>query len=137
MLRLVTTPDGTNPDAHDLSLGEDGRLVLLDSVTGETSIDDLAQTIRTRLLHFEGENYLDSRTGVPWLRLILRKNPNLVRARAAIRRAILTVPSVVAVPVVDLSLDRVARRLSIAFEAVTDRGARIRSVDYPDLIVEV
>ena len=136
MFRLVTTPDGNNPDAHDLELDVGGRFVFVDGVTGEISTEDLAQSIRTRLLHFKGENYLDSRTGVPWFQSILIKAPNLVRTRAAIRNTIASVPGIASVPVVDLSLDRVTRHLTIAFEAVTTTGATIRSIDFAPLILE-
>lgn len=136
MFRLVTTPDGNNPNEHDLALDEGGRFVLLDGVTGEVSTEDLAQSIRTRLLHFRGENYLDSRTGVPWFQSILIKAPNLVRTRAAIRNTIASVPGISSVPVVDLSLDRTTRTLTISFEAVTRTGAVIRSIDFAPLILE-
>ena len=35
MFRLVTTPDGNNPDAHDLELDAGGRFTFVDGVTGE------------------------------------------------------------------------------------------------------
>lgn len=136
MFRLVTTPDGDNPNEHDLTLDEGGRFVFVAGVSGEVSTEDLAQSIRTRLLHFRGENYLDSRTGVPWFQSILIKAPNLVRTRAAIRNTIASVPGISSVPVVDLSLDRMTRTLSIAFEAITTTGATIRSIDFAPLILE-
>ena len=137
MFRLVTTPDGDNPDAHDLRL-DAGDFAYLDAVSsGETSSDDLAQSIKTRLLHFRGENYLDTRTGLPWFQSILVKSPNLVRVRALVRAAIASVPGVTAVPVVDLSLDRSTRTLTIDWIAVAVGGATIRSTDYAPLILDL
>lgn len=125
-----------DPLTHDLELDTGGRFVMLDGVTGEVSTEDLAQSIRTRLLHCKGEDYLDSRTGVPWFQSILIKAPNLVRTRAAIRTTIASVPGIASVPVVDLSLDRTTRRLTIDFEAVTSTGVTIRSIDFAPLILE-
>lgn len=136
MFRLTTTTDAENPDVHDIRLSA-GRLVLTDAVSGPPSVEDLAQSVKTRLLHFQGENYLDTRTGVPWFQAILRKSPNLVRVRGLLRSAILSVPGIASVPFLDLDLDRASRTLTVSWAAVTDTGATIRSEDFAPLILRV
>lgn len=93
------------------------------------------QEIKTRLLFFRGESFTDRTEGVPWFQEILVKGGDLGRAKAIVRAAIASVPAVVDVPVVDLSLDPETRELSIYFEARSRDGARILSSDYPPLVI--
>lgn len=114
---------------HDLSLDDGGRLEFVE--------DDAAtiQEIGTRLRLLRGENFLDLREGVPYFTEILIKGVDVARVRSLIRQTIASVPGVVDVPVVDVSLDRSARALIVAFEARHATGRVIRSEDFPALVL--
>lgn len=118
-----------DPESHDLYLDAAGRTA---SVDGEAAT---VQEIKTRLLFFKGEAFTDTREGVPWYQEIMRKGGDLGRARAIVRQTILSVPSIVDVPRIELALDRATRALSITWTARTDSGRVIRSEDYPPLVV--
>lgn len=118
-----------DPESHDLYLDDAGRTATVD---GDEAT---AQEIKTRLLFFKGEAFTDTREGVPWYQEIMRKGADLARARAIVRQAILSVPSIVDVPRVDVDLDRATRALTITWTARTDSGRTIRSEDYPALVV--
>ncbi len=119
-----------DPESHDLSLDAGGRLEFLD--TGD---DATAQAIKSRLLFFKGESFIDAREGVPWYTEILIKGVDLARVRAVIRQAIASVPGVVDVPRVDVVLDRTTRALTITWTARNATGRVIRSEDFPPLII--
>jgi hypothetical protein len=118
-----------DPESHDLALDAGGRL---EYVEGD---DATAQEIKTRLLHFQGESFNDLREGVPWYQEILIKGTDLARVRAIIRTAILSVPAVLDVPKIEVSLDRATRALTITWEARVASGRVIRSEDYAPLVV--
>lgn len=115
--------------AHDLSLDAGGRLEAID---GDAAT---AQEIRTRLLFFRGESFLDSREGTPWWTEILVKGVDLARVRAIVRAVIASVPSIVDVPEVEVTLDRSTRAATIRWVARSDSNRLIRSDDFPALIV--
>ena len=114
-----------DPLTHDLVVGSL-------TIDGEEATD---QEIKTRLLFFKAESFTDRNEGVPWYQEILVKGGDLGRVRAIVRATIASVPAVVDVPVVDLTLDAETRELSIYFEARSKDGAIIRSSDYPPLVV--
>ena len=116
------------PD-HDLSLDAGGRLEYLD---GD---DAVAQEISTRLQLFQGESFTDLREGVPWYQEILVKGVDLARVRSIIRQAIQSVPAVLDVPELEVTLDRQTRSLTISWEARVASGRIIRSEDYQPLVI--
>lgn len=100
---------------YSLAIGEDGDL---DTSTGGLRfVDDLAQHVKSRLLMFEGEWFLDVSQGTPWLQTILVKGVNLGHARAAFRRAIVETPGVRSLESLNVTHDRSARRLTVTFRA--------------------
>ncbi len=117
-------------ETHDLALDDNGALEFVDGVAAT------AQEIKTRLLFFKGEGFTDLREGVPYFQEILRKGVDLGRVRAILRQVIRSVPDVVDVPRVDISLDRVTRAAVVTFEARTRAGAVIRSEDFGPLVIE-
>lgn len=97
-------------------------------------LDAVALGIRDRLLLFAGEWFLDLDAGVPYLpsvdgsnavterAALLGQKFDPVKTRAAFRREILSVPGVVAVPVLLTSFDGPTRRLAITWRATTQFG---------------
>lgn len=119
------------------------RGLRLDPLTHDLDLDDLTidgeeatyQEIKTRLLFFRAESFTDRSEGVPWFQEILVKGGDIGRVKAIVRATIASVPAVVDVPVVEVSLDASTREASIYFEARSRDGAIIRSDDYPPLVI--
>ena len=114
---------------HDLSLDAGGRLEFVDAD------EATAQEIKTRLLFFKGESFMDVREGTPYFQEILVKGVNLARVRAIIRGVILSVPAVVDVPTIEIELDAPTRAATVTWTARTLSGRTIHSTDFPPLIV--
>ncbi len=94
-----------------------------------------AQEIATRLRFFRGECFADLREGTPYFQEILIKGVDLARVRAIVRQVIQSVPSVLDVPRVEVSLDRATRAATITGTARDKQGAVIRSEDFPPLVI--
>lgn len=121
--KKTRTIDGDNPIVGDMHLiAGTSSTVEGDEATG--------QELRSRLLLFQGSYFMDLREGVPWYQEILRKGYVSGRVRELLRRAILTHPAVVDVPVLTLTVDRATRSAVVAFEARTVEGMTIRSEDF-------
>ena len=75
-----------------------------------------AQRLKVRLKLFLGEWFLGINDGVPYYEDILVKNPDL---EADFRQQIMTVPTVVEMLSLTLSLDNAARRLYVDFAVRT------------------
>lgn len=102
--------------AHDLVIGENGDLQLLDGARR------VAQQIKVTLLAFLGEWFLDISFGVPYLEDVLVKNPRPAVINALLRAAILDVPNVTRVRSLRLDYNRQARALLVTFDAETTEG---------------
>lgn len=76
----------------------------------------LAQRVDCYLRTFLGEWWADPTLGVPYFQEILKKNPNISVVRQAILSVILSVPGVVAVPSLEVVLDRATRTMRVSFE---------------------
>lgn len=125
-----------DPESHDLALDAGGRLTFLDGSDAAQADAATAQEIKTRLIFFEGESFADAREGVPYFQEILRKGVALSRVRAIVQRVIRSHPSIVDVPVCDVTLDRATRAASVRFAARTLSGRLIRSDDFPPLVID-
>ena len=114
---------------HDLALDSGGRFEFVsgDEATG--------QEVATRLLFFRGENFLDSREGVPYFQEIFQKGTDPARVRALIRATIQSVPAIVDVPVCEIVTDPATRRAVCTWSARTNTGTVIRSEDFPPLVL--
>lgn len=85
------------------------------------------QQIEFRLNLWEGEWFLDSEFGTPYLQDVLGKQVTLNGALSAIRAEILAVDGVTGIVEFSYKFDRENRKLSIDFTANTDYGL----VQYP------
>ena len=84
--------------------------------------DFVVQAIRTRLLLYRGEWWLDTESGVPWFQEILTKPADVVRTESTLRRTILETPGVTGLISFDLAFDRPRRDLRVSFEVQTEFG---------------
>lgn len=89
--------------------------------------DAVAQRLTSRFKFFKGEWFLDKRLGVPYYRVVLKKNPNMRLVRSLYRQVILRCPGVQSILSFSLDLDRIARELTIEFEARLSDGSIFRS----------
>lgn len=110
---------------NDLAINQaDGDIVVtngeLQTVDGDAH---LSQFIRTRLLTFLGEWFLDQRVGVPYFRDVLVKNPNPTVLRAVLRKVVANTPGVVQIIAFSTVLESTDRTLSVDFEVLTDTGS--------------
>lgn len=101
-----------------------GELVIGDDIVMTSGIDSIAQDVRERLGYDQGEWFIDPADpdAIPIFNGVLVAHPNLASIRGIYEKAILGTPGVKEIVSLDLSLDRRARRLSIAFVASTDLG---------------
>ena len=96
-----------------------------------SGIEAVAIGVRSRLLLFAGEWFLDLDAGIPYLpsvdgsnavserAAILGQRFDETKTRAAFRREILSAPGVVALPLLQITFDGPTRRLAIAWRAQT------------------
>lgn len=119
----TTTLDDDNTVIGDLHL-TDGDLV---EVTG---IQATAQELRSRLLFFKGTCFADLSEGVPYFQEILIKGVSIPRVREIVRQVIAGHPAIIDVPRIDITLDRATRAATISFDARTNEGLVVSSVDF-------
>ena len=117
-----------DPLTHDLAISAHR----VETVEGDEAT---AQEIKTRILFPRSDSFADRNEGLPWWEEILVKGADLGRVRAIIRAAIASVPAIVDVTSVEVSLDKRTREATITWEARTNTGRVIRSEDFPPLIV--
>jgi hypothetical protein len=103
--------------------GQTGDLDLtghrLNLITGTAAIE---QTVRLRCRYFEGSWFLDERQGLPFLRSILIKAPDLQLVESLFRVAVRTTPGISTVNTMELTIDTATRTLSVSFTATMDTG---------------
>lgn len=114
---------------HDLDLDAAGRLIEIDLDEATT------QEIKTRLLFFRGQSFMDAREGTPYFEEILKKGIVPERVKQIIRQVIQSHPAIVDVPKIELVLDRFTRQASVVWEARTVRGTILRSEAFGPLVV--
>lgn len=78
----------------------------------------VGQKVRTRLLLWEGEWFLDRTEGTPWLQQIVGKNKNPTYD-LAIQQRILETSGVKSIESYSSSVDGITRRLSVSVTIVT------------------
>ncbi len=117
----MTIPTG----ARDLKIDKDtGDLVIEDGdFLWVTGIDAIEQDIRTALLMFKGEWFLNLEEGVPYHQSILgQKATNLPAIREIFRQQLLAIPGVLDVLTIEVSFAPRTRRLTVTWKVSTDLG---------------
>jgi len=116
--------------ALDLALSADHDLDL--DLLGRTSFVDgaerIAQQIKTTLLTFLGEWFLDTTFGVPYFEDVLVKSPNRASIEAIFRARIRAVPGVARVRGLELQVERQLRVLRVTYDVDTAAGRLERVV---------
>lgn len=100
----------------DLLIDKNGDLVV-NSSTGVSITDSVAQAITIRLKWFFNEWRFSPQYGVPYFEEILVKNPNNLRVRQIIRDEILSVEEVEQVVRLDISMKH-DRKALISFSVI-------------------
>lgn len=85
-------------------------------------LDAMKQAVRSSLMLFLGEWFLNTDEGTAWKQSILVKNPNLPLVKSLIRARISRVPGILSVDSLDLTFDASARTLTVDFSATCDFG---------------
>lgn len=102
-------------DNHDVFLRA-GSLV---RVSGSARV---AQSIRTRLLFYLGEWFLNQADGTPWEQRIFEKGTSLSEVDAILRARILQTDGVVRILSYESRVEAQARRLVVEFDVETSEG---------------
>lgn len=82
----------------------------------------VAQSVRTRLQLIQGEWFLDTSAGVPYLAQICVKPANLPLAESLIKATILETEGVATLEAFDMTFDANTRRLNISATVTTIYG---------------
>jgi hypothetical protein len=115
---LATTIDAENPVAGDLRVSGP-RLARLSTLQ-----ERVAQGCTVVLRWWRGEWFADRKRGMPYIEELLRKGVSEATVRTVIRRELLRVPGVLAVPSMDVAIDRTTRRCTVSrVIVVTTEGA--------------
>ena len=80
------------------------------------------QAVRSRLLAYLNEWFLDTSSGVPYFEKIFIKPANLGNVESILKQKILQTPGVNLIVEFTMVFDRVSRGLEISFSAETDYG---------------
>lgn len=109
-----------HPDTNDLFF-EAGSLAVV------TEAKAVAQHARQRLMTHEGEWFLDTRVGVPWLSDILGRAYDQVLAEAVVKGCLLDTDGVTGIETFSVSFDRAIRRLRTrGITVTTDYDQRVK-----------
>ncbi|WP_196595253.1 hypothetical protein [Pectinatus frisingensis] len=100
---------------HDITIKNNDFMLI-------SNAERVAQQIKIALLEWQGEWFLDSRDGVPYLEYILIKNYNLYHIRSVLISAIAGVDGVNSVESLTASVDNQNRILTVTYTADTDYG---------------
>ncbi len=87
----------------------------------------VAQACRIALATFQGEVWSDEDAGLPYFDEILIKNPNASAVRGYFRQAILGVTGISEITALALDSDRVNRKLTVTWSAISDLGELIEN----------
>jgi hypothetical protein len=116
-----------------MSIPTGARDLKIDALTGDliiedgdfvwvAGIDSIEQDIRTALLMFRGEWFLDLTQGVPYHQSILGQKTPLTVIREIFRTQLLTIPGVLAVLALEVSFKATIRKLTVTWKVSTDLG---------------
>ena len=104
-LSVGLEPDGAG--ISDIHLTADGHLVIV------TNAEAVGQHASQRLQAFEGEWFLDTTAGVPWLERILGRKVDLPLAESVMKAEIMDTDGVTGIEAFDLRFDHKPRRLNL------------------------
>jgi hypothetical protein len=100
---------------------EKGELQLIKDVQNDPK--QIEQNLKTRLLFFREEWFLDTSVGLPYFSDIMVKTPNIPNISAIIKSEILKVTGVKSIEMFDLFYDIPKRKLTVNFTVSTIYGS--------------
>ena len=100
---------------HDLILEGSSLATVSDA-------EQVAQAVKTRLLFYREEWFLDLTAGVPYYQEVFRKPANLANVESLIKAEIVRTPGVSRLIEFSMNFNENTRRLLIAFTAFTEFG---------------
>lgn len=87
-----------------------------------SGLEEIEQTIRTRLRLFLGEYFRDITDGTPWFEQILGKGTSMSAREAALRNRILRSPGVIRLTSFNTDFDLNTRKYSVTVGVLTTFG---------------
>ena len=106
---------------NDLYLAPDGNLAMVEDAHA------VGQHVRQRLMTFEGEWFLDTAAGVPWLDQLLGRSYDSALAEAVVKAEILDTDGVEEITSFSVRFNREPRNLDIhSVEVLTDYDVETR-----------
>lgn len=110
--------------AYDLAMSikssdlivKNGDLIIIDNE------ERVAQQVLITLREWLGEWFLRKTDGVPYLKYILVKNPNIAHVRQILTEAITSVEGVRSCRELEFQFNRILRTLTVEYEIETDYG---------------
>lgn len=102
-----------DPDTHDLALDQAGNLKLA------RDAEAIGQHAKQRLKTFQGEWFLDTAAGVPWMTYVFPRPPSLAIAESIIKREIAQTPGVNAILSFDMRYALDLRGLEVLKTEIT------------------
>lgn len=87
-----------------------------------TGVDEIAQTVRTRLRLFLGEYFRDIGDGTPWFEQILGKGTSLTAREATLRNRIVRTPGVIRLTSFKTDFNVETRKYTVTAGVLTTYG---------------
>lgn len=112
---------------NDIFLGSDGSLALVQDGP------EVVQHVRSRLLFFTGEWFLDLLAGTPYFESIFVKPADLGRVESILKTRILETPEVSTLTEFYMDFNEITRNLRINFTAETTYG----TIDETEVFINV
>lgn len=104
---MSRTAIAIDPVTSDIYLDGDGNLAMVQDA------EAIGQHARLRLHTYEGEWYLDTACGVPWLSDVLGQNYDPALAESVVKAELLNTDGVTGIDGFSVSFDRASRGVSI------------------------
>ena len=106
-----------------LALDSNNDLALVNGqILRVTQAEQVVQHVRTRLLFYLGEWFLDTSAGVPYFQEIFLKPANIANVESRIKAQIIETPEVESLTSFSLDFNKTTRVVRIFFEARTIYG---------------
>lgn len=109
----------------NLKLDSDHDIIIGRGATRCTGDEFIVQAVKSRLLFILGTWELNMRLGIPWLTEVLTKDSDSDLFQSIIKNTIINTPGVTQVIELNLSKDRISRKLNINFTATTENNNQI------------
>lgn len=110
-----------DPETNDLHFDGNNSLVLVRDASA------VGQHVRQRLMTFQGEWFLDTTAGVPWLAQIMGKDYDPALAEAVVKAEILNTDAVTEITTFSVGFNRGTRDLQIRnIEVLTEYDLEVR-----------